>query len=145
MKLAELEMLPAEPQKMVLLVHGGPKARDFNWFSPMNAWLTDRGYAVLQVNFRGSVGFGKNLTNAGNGEWGRKMHDDLLDAVEFAIRKQIARRDQIAIMGGSYGGRQFVALGININLIMKDMRHWSDSRSHLTYLLAVLTLLDRPI
>lgn len=105
MKLAEVGMLPAEPQKLVLLVHGGPKARDFFGFSPMNVWLADRGYAVLQVNFRGSVGFGKKLTNLGDGEWGRKMHDDLLDAVEFAIRNKIARRDQIAIMGGSYGGK----------------------------------------
>lgn len=105
MKLAEVGMLPAEPQKLVLLVHGGPKARDFFGFSPTNVWLADRGYAVLQVNFRGSVGFGKKLTNLGDGEWGRKMHDDLLDAVEFAIRNKIARRDQIAIMGGSYGGK----------------------------------------
>ncbi|KAF8358257.1 dpf-6, partial [Pristionchus pacificus] len=101
---AELGMIPAKPQKMVLLVHGGPKSRDTYGFSPMNAWLTSRGYAVMQVNFRGSVGFGKRLTNAGNGEWGRKMHYDLLDAVEFAVAKGIANRSQVAIMGGSYGG-----------------------------------------
>ncbi|GMS87216.1 hypothetical protein PENTCL1PPCAC_9391, partial [Pristionchus entomophagus] len=101
---AELGMIPAKAQKMVLLVHGGPKARDTYGFSPMNAWLTSRGYAVMQVNFRGSVGFGKRLTNAGNGEWGRKMHYDLLDAVEFAVAKGIANRSQVAIMGGSYGG-----------------------------------------
>ncbi|KHJ88698.1 member 6 family protein, dipeptidyl peptidase family, partial [Oesophagostomum dentatum] len=79
---AELGMLPLVPQKMVVLVHGGPKARDDYGYSDMNAWLTNRGYAVLQVNFRGSVGFGKQLTNAGNGEWGMKMHFDILDAVE---------------------------------------------------------------
>ncbi|CAB3403385.1 unnamed protein product [Caenorhabditis bovis] len=101
---ARLGMIPARPQKMVVLVHGGPKARDTYGFSPTNAWLTNRGYAVLQVNYRGSVGFGKRLTNAGNGEWGRKMHYDILDAVEFAVGKGIANRSQIAIMGGSYGG-----------------------------------------
>ncbi|CAL2038290.1 unnamed protein product [Caenorhabditis brenneri] len=101
---ANLGMIPAVPQKMVVLVHGGPKARDHYGFSPMNAWLTNRGYAVLQVNFRGSTGFGKRLTNAGNGEWGRKMHFDILDAVEFAVSKGIANRSEVAIMGGSYGG-----------------------------------------
>ncbi|KAF1760018.1 hypothetical protein GCK72_008264 [Caenorhabditis remanei] len=101
---ANLGMIPAVPQKMVVLVHGGPKARDHYGFSPMNAWLTNRGYAVLQVNFRGSTGFGKRLTNAGNGEWGRKMHFDILDAVEFAVSKGIANRSEVAVMGGSYGG-----------------------------------------
>ncbi|CAI4229704.1 unnamed protein product [Auanema sp. JU1783] len=101
---AELGMIPEKPQKMVILVHGGPKARDIYGFSPLNAWLTSRGYAVLQVNFRGSTGFGKRLTNAGNGEWGRKMHYDILDALEFTIAKGIANRSEVAIMGGSYGG-----------------------------------------
>lgn len=101
---ANLGMIPAVPQKMVVLVHGGPKARDHYGFSPMNAWLTNRGYAVLQVNFRGSTGFGKRLTNAGNGEWGRKMHFDILDAVDFSVSKGIANRSEIAVMGGSYGG-----------------------------------------
>uniref|UniRef100_A0A8R1E3D8 Peptidase_S9 domain-containing protein n=1 Tax=Caenorhabditis japonica TaxID=281687 RepID=A0A8R1E3D8_CAEJA len=101
---ASLGMIPAVPQKMIVLVHGGPKARDHYGFSAMNAWLTNRGYAVLQVNFRGSTGFGKALTNAGNGEWGRKMHFDILDAVEFAVSKGIANRSEIAMMGGSYGG-----------------------------------------
>lgn len=58
----------------------------------------------MQVNFRGSVGFGKNLTNAGDGQWAGKMHNDLLDAVEFAVKHKIAKQGQIAIMGGSYGG-----------------------------------------
>ncbi|KAK6051742.1 peptidase, S9A/B/C family, catalytic domain protein [Cooperia oncophora] len=101
---AELGMLPVEPQKLVVLVHGGPKARDHYGFSGMNVFLTNRGYAVLQVNFRGSVGFGKRLTNAGNGEWGRKMHFDILDSVEFAVAKGITNKSQVAIMGGSYGG-----------------------------------------
>ncbi|KAI6187832.1 Dipeptidyl peptidase family member 6 [Aphelenchoides besseyi] len=103
-ELAKIGLLPVNPQKLIVFVHGGPKARDFFGFSSFNAWLTNRNYAVLQVNFRGSVGFGKKLINAGNGEWARKMHTDLLDAVDFVVKKGIARRDSIAIMGASYGG-----------------------------------------
>ncbi|XGW14448.1 hypothetical protein V3C99_000618 [Haemonchus contortus] len=106
---AELGMLPVEPQKLVVLVHGGPKARDHYGYSSLNVFLTNRGYAVLQVNFRGSVGFGKRLTNAGDGEWGRKMHYDILDAVEFAVAKGITNKSQVAIMGGSYGGYETLA------------------------------------
>lgn len=101
---ANMGMLPVKPQKLVLLVHGGPRARDSFGFSTTNAWLTSRNYAVLQVNFRGSTGFGKKHVNAGNGEWGRKMHYDLIDAVKFVVDKGIANRSEIAIMGGSYGG-----------------------------------------
>ncbi|KHJ77723.1 hypothetical protein OESDEN_22657 [Oesophagostomum dentatum] len=111
---AELGMLPLVPQKMVVDVHGGPGSRNIYSSAPRNAWLTSRGYAVLQVNYRGSTGFGKQLTNAGNGEWGRKMHFDILDAVEFAVEKGIANKFQIAIMGGSYGGYEvLVALTSN--------------------------------
>uniref|UniRef100_A0A915DQD3 Prolyl endopeptidase n=1 Tax=Ditylenchus dipsaci TaxID=166011 RepID=A0A915DQD3_9BILA len=102
--LAKMGLMPAHPQKLVVSVHGGPKERDFARFSSNNAWLTSRGYAVLQVNFRGSVGFGKNLTNAGSGEWGRKMHQDLLDGVDYLVSKGVVDRKQVAIMGGSYGG-----------------------------------------
>uniref|UniRef100_A0A183CPA6 Peptidase_S9 domain-containing protein n=1 Tax=Globodera pallida TaxID=36090 RepID=A0A183CPA6_GLOPA len=105
LELARQGLLPRKPQKlMVLLVHGGPKSRDFFGFAAINAWLTSRGYAVMQVNFRVSVGFGKNLTNTGNSEWGRKMHQDLLDGVGFLVSNNIADRRQVAIMGGSYRG-----------------------------------------
>lgn len=67
-------------------------------------WLADRGYAVLSVNFRGSNGFGKKFFNAGNRQWGLKMQDDLIDAVNWAITNKIADPKKIAIMGGSYGG-----------------------------------------
>ncbi|KHN79923.1 Dipeptidyl peptidase family member 6 [Toxocara canis] len=97
-------LLPRKPQKMIVDVHGGPHYRQKYGYSRTNVWLTSRGYAVLQVNFRGSTGFGKKLLNAGNGEWGRKMHYDIIDAVNFVIKNGIARRSQIAIMGGSYGG-----------------------------------------
>ena len=89
---------------MVLLVHGGPWARDEYGFNPQHQWLADRGLAVLSVNFRASTGFGKAFLNAGDLEWGRKMHDDLIDAVEWAVANGIAVRYRIAIMGGSYGG-----------------------------------------
>jgi len=95
---------PAEPLPMVLAVHGGPWARDAYGFDAEAQWLADRGFAVLSVNFRASTGFGKAFINAGDLEWGRKMHDDLIDAVEWAVANGIARRDRIAIMGGSYGG-----------------------------------------
>ena len=80
--------LPDEPLPMVLYVHGGPWGRDYWGFDPIHQWLANRGYAVLSVNFRGSTGLGKNFTNAGNMEWGRKMHDDLIDAVNWSIEKR---------------------------------------------------------
>jgi dipeptidyl aminopeptidase/acylaminoacyl peptidase len=95
---------PSQPLPMVLLVHGGPWWRDRWGYEPLRQWLANRGYAVLNVNFRGSTGFGKKFTNAGDREWGGKMHDDLVDAVQWAIAEQIADPKRIAIMGGSYGG-----------------------------------------
>jgi dipeptidyl aminopeptidase/acylaminoacyl peptidase len=92
------------PVPMVLLVHGGPWARDAYGYSGYNQWLANRGYAVLSVNFRGSTGFGKDFTNAGDGEWAGKMHDDLIDAVQWAVREGVTTEDKVAIMGGSYGG-----------------------------------------
>ncbi len=95
---------PSNPVPLVLLVHGGPWGRDIWGYDSQHQWLANRGYAVLSVNFRGSTGFGKEFTNAGNGEWAGKMHDDLIDSVNWAIREKITQRDQVAIMGGSYGG-----------------------------------------
>ncbi|MEE2906893.1 MAG: S9 family peptidase [Planctomycetota bacterium] len=89
---------------MILLVHGGPWARDSWGYNPMHQWLANRGYAVLSPNFRGSTGFGKEFINAGNREWYGKMQDDLVDATQWAIENDIAQEDRIAIMGGSYGG-----------------------------------------
>ncbi len=94
----------SSPVPMVLLVHGGPWARDAWGYDAQAQWLANRGYAVLQVNFRASTGFGKAFTNAGNLEWGKKMHDDLLDAVDWAVKEGITSSDTVAIMGGSYGG-----------------------------------------
>ncbi len=95
---------PDKPLPMVLLVHGGPWARD-NWgLNPLHQLLANRGYAALSVNFRGSTGLGKEFLNAAIKEWAGKMHDDLIDAVEWAKTQGIAQPDKIAIMGGSYGG-----------------------------------------
>lgn len=94
----------AQPVPLVLLVHGGPWARDGYGFNRTHQWLANRGYGVLSVNFRGSTGFGKHFTNAGNRQWSKAMHDDLLDAVEWAVSQGHADRDKVAIMGGSYGG-----------------------------------------
>ena len=92
------------PTRAVLLVHGGPWARDTWGYKGQAQWLANRGYVVLQVNFRGSTGYGKDFLNAGNREWGAKMHDDLIDGVNWLVEKGIANKDEIAIMGGSYGG-----------------------------------------
>jgi len=100
----ETRGLPQAPVPMVLLVHGGPWARDAYHFNAQHQWLANRGFAVLSVNFRGSTGFGKAFINASNLEWGARMHDDLIDAVDWAVEQGIAERERIAIMGGSYGG-----------------------------------------
>jgi dipeptidyl aminopeptidase/acylaminoacyl peptidase len=89
---------------MVLNVHGGPWHRDTWGFNPEAQWFANRGYVCLQVNFRGSTGYGKDFLNAGDREWGGKMHQDLVDAVYWAIEKGYADPKRIAIYGGSYGG-----------------------------------------
>lgn len=96
--------VPEKPVPMVLLVHGGPWARDNYGYNSYHQWLANRGYAVLSVNFRGSTGFGKEFISAGDLEWGKKMHDDLIDAVDWAVSKGVTTDDKVAIMGGSYGG-----------------------------------------
>ena len=95
---------PNRPVPLILDVHGGPWSRDGWGFNPSHQWLANRGYAVLNVNFRGSTGFGKNFINAANGEWSGKMHNDLLDAVQWAIDENITSANTVCIMGGSYGG-----------------------------------------
>jgi dipeptidyl aminopeptidase/acylaminoacyl peptidase len=101
---ADGDGIPDHPLPMILMPHGGPWYRD-NWgYSPWHQWAANRGYAVLMPEFRGSTGFGKAFINASNGEWGGKMHDDLMDAVAWAVKSGIAQQDKIAIMGGSYGG-----------------------------------------
>lgn len=98
------EARPAKPLPLVLTVHGGPWARDEWGYDSEHQLLANRGYAVLSVNFRGSTGFGKQYVNSGNREWAAKMHNDLLDAVEWAVDEKIADPKRIGIMGASYGG-----------------------------------------
>jgi acylaminoacyl-peptidase len=95
---------PSHPLPMVLKVHGGPWWRDGWHYNREVQWYANRNYAVLQVNYRGSTGFGKAFMNAGDREWAGKMHDDLIDAVNWAIAQGIADPKRIAICGASYGG-----------------------------------------
>lgn len=96
--------VPEKPVPLVLNVHGGPRARDEFGYNPEHQWLANRGYAVLSVNYRASTGFGKAFVNAGNAQWGAKMHDDLLDAADWAAKQGITTPEKTAIYGGSYGG-----------------------------------------
>jgi dipeptidyl aminopeptidase/acylaminoacyl peptidase len=88
----------------VLMVHGGPWARDSWGFNAEAQWLANRGYVSVQVNFRGSTGYGKKFVNAGNKQWAAAMHDDLIDAVEYVVGQGWVDRKRVAISGGSYGG-----------------------------------------
>lgn len=90
---------------VVVFVHGGPKGpRDYWGYSPAIQFLANRGYAVLQPNFRASGGYGKEFLNAGDREWGKLMQDDITWGVKHLIKEGIADKDRVAIMGGSYGG-----------------------------------------
>jgi dipeptidyl aminopeptidase/acylaminoacyl peptidase len=95
---------PTKPLPLVLNVHGGPWARDDWGYDPEHQLLANRGYAVLSVNYRGSTGFGKAFINVADREWAGRMHDDLIDAVNWAVEEKIAEKDKVGIMGGSYGG-----------------------------------------
>jgi dipeptidyl aminopeptidase/acylaminoacyl peptidase len=95
---------PDQPVPLVLDVHGGPWGRDTWGLNSTHQFLANRGYAVLSVNFRGSTGFGKKFVNGGDKEWAGKMHDDLIDAVNWAVAEKICPKSKVAIMGGSYGG-----------------------------------------
>jgi dipeptidyl aminopeptidase/acylaminoacyl peptidase len=88
----------------VVDVHGGPQVRDTWGYNPEAQWLANRGYLCIQVNYRGSTGYGKAFVAAGDREWGGKMHDDLVDAVGYAVSEGLADRSRVAIYGGSYGG-----------------------------------------
>ncbi len=95
-----------EPKNLPVVVnpHGGPWARDYWGFNPEVQFLANNGYAVLQMNFRGSTGFGKEFWEASFKQWGRTMQDDITDGVKWLIDQGIADPDRIAIYGGSYGG-----------------------------------------
>ena len=92
------------PGPMVLVVHGGHWARDYWSYAPVVQFLANRGYAVLQVNYRGSTGYGRAFRELAVGEYAGKMHDDLIDAVRWAAAGGVADPARVAIYGGSYGG-----------------------------------------
>ncbi|WP_298326812.1 S9 family peptidase [Haloactinopolyspora sp.] len=96
--------VPRSGLPAVLNVHGGPWARDTWGYDPEAQWFANRGYVCVQVNFRGSTGYGKAFGNAGNKQWGRAMHTDLLDAIDHLVESGAVDRDRVGIYGGSYGG-----------------------------------------
>ena len=98
---------PGEPRHRlptVVEVHGGPWTRDRWGFRALPQWLANRGYLCVQVNYRGSTGYGKDFLNAGNREWGGRMLDDVIEAVSFLVEAKIADPHRVAIFGASYGG-----------------------------------------
>jgi dipeptidyl aminopeptidase/acylaminoacyl peptidase len=133
---------PAAPVPTVALIHGGPGDERAQWaFGPFVHWLANRGYAVLYLNFRGSPGFGKRFMNAANLEWGGKMHTDVLEQVDWAIKQGIAAPGRVAILGGSYGGYEVLvgmtmtpdrfACGVDLvgpSNLEKFMPHWNVDR-----------------
>jgi dipeptidyl aminopeptidase/acylaminoacyl peptidase len=101
----ELSDQPNLSIPLILWIHGGPNSRDFWGFNPIHQWLTNRGYAVLSINFRGSTGYGLKFLQAGNGEWGGKIADDIQRCAEWVSEKYtIINKNKIAIMGRSFGG-----------------------------------------
>ena len=96
--------IPAQNLPVVVLVHGGPWSRDQWGYSGTVQWLANRGYGVLQVNYRGSTGYGRNFVIASYKEWGGKMHEDVVDGTAWLIREGIADPKRTAIMGASFGG-----------------------------------------
>src|SRR5262249_44055391 len=102
--------IPDSPLPMVIYVHGGPNDERAEYgYSARLQWLANRGYAVLNVNYRGSPGFGKRFLNAQNLEWGRKMNLDVVDQALWAAKQGIADPKRIGILGGSYGGYEVLA------------------------------------
>src|SRR5579863_1840209 len=96
--------VPRRNLPAVLNVHGGPATRDVWGFEPRVQWLANRGYLCVQVNYRGSTGYGRTFTKAGDCEWGAKMQDDLTDAVAYITGQGWVDPERVAIFGGSYGG-----------------------------------------
>ena len=102
--LPDSEFYGEGPYPTIMYVHGGPWARDYYGYEPFCQLFANRGFAVLQVNFRGSTGFGKEFLNAGNRQWGKNMQNDITDGVSWAVENGIADPERVVILGGSYGG-----------------------------------------
>lgn len=95
---------PETAVPLVIVPHSGPWSRDAYGFNAVHQWLANRGYAVMSVNYRGSTGFGEAFLNAGNREWGGRMQEDLIDAVQWAVTNGIAQADRVAVVGQGFGG-----------------------------------------
>jgi len=136
------DFIPETPLPLVMIVHGGPSdERAMYAFGAFVQWLNNRGYAVYNMNYRGSAGFGKAYLNASNGEWGGKMHRDLLEQLDYAVEKGIADPERIGILGGSYGGYAVLvgmtmtpdvfACGVDLvgpSNVEVPMPHWAPAR-----------------
>ena len=97
-------MTAAKDLPFMVLPHGGPNARDFVGFDWLAQYLAHRGYGVLQMNFRGSTGYGAEFRDAGNRQWGQAMQDDITDGTQWLIENGYANADRVGIIGASYGG-----------------------------------------
>ena len=112
---------PPRRLPLVLLPHGGPQAHDSIGYHPWVAFLADRGYAVLQVNFRGSTGYGQAFMELGLKRWGLEMQDDLSDAVLGLVARGIADRERLAVAGASYGGYAALMAGVRTPELFKGL------------------------
>lgn len=139
--------IPDRKVPLILNVHGGPWVRDSWGYNPEHQWLANRGYAVLSINYRGSTGFGKDFLNAGNLEYAGKMHTDLIDGVNWAIKNNIVDSDKVCIMGGSYGGYATLvgltmtpdvfACGIDVVGMSNLLTHVQSKAPYMTPLLSI--------
>ncbi len=139
--------IPDKKVPLILNVHGGPWVRDSWGYNPEHQWLANRGYAVLSINYRGSTGFGKDFLNAGNLEYAGKMHTDLIDGVNWAIKNNIVDSDKVCIMGGSYGGYatlvgltmtpDIFACGVDVVGMSNLLTHVQSKAPYMTPLLSI--------
>ncbi|MCC8467549.1 MAG: S9 family peptidase [Rickettsia endosymbiont of Eriopis connexa] len=139
--------IPDKKVPLIINVHGGPWVRDSWGYNPEHQWLANRGYAVLSINYRGSTGFGKDFLNAGNLEYAGKMHTDLIDGVNWAIKNNIVDSDKVCIMGGSYGGYatlvgltmtpDIFACGVDVVGMSNLLTHVQSKAPYMTPLLSI--------
>jgi dipeptidyl aminopeptidase/acylaminoacyl peptidase len=133
----------------IVMVHGGPNARDTWGFHPTVQFLANRGYAVLQINFRGSTGYGDKFSRAGDREWGGKMLDDVIDGARWVVKQGVADPKRMAVFGGSFGGYaalsalafhpKVFACGVDlsgpsnlITFLQNQPPYWADARASFT-------------